>query len=79
MLIFRHLQGFFDGRNWIPHLIISYHNFRWIWVMFWGMGWVKYTTQLGCETSLLSQGVKKGAKTTGKYELQTFLEEKYFC
>lgn len=36
--------------------------------MFWGMGWVKSTTQLGCETSLLSQGVEKGAETTGKYE-----------
>ncbi len=23
--------------------------------------------------------VKRGAETTGKYELQTFLEEKYFC
>lgn len=47
--------------------------------MFWGTGWVKCTTQLGCETLLLSQGVEKGAETTGKYELQTFLEEKYFC
>ncbi len=36
--------------------------------MFWGTGWVKYTTQLRCETSLLSQGVEKGAETTGKYE-----------
>lgn len=28
-----------------------------------GMGWVKWTTQLGCETSLLSQGAMKGAET----------------
>lgn len=68
MLVFRHLQGFFDGRNRIPQLIISYHNFRRIWGMFWGMSWVKYITQLGCETSLLSQGIKKEAETKGKYE-----------
>lgn len=36
--------------------------------MFWVMDWVKYDTQSRCETSLLSQGVKKGAKTKGKYE-----------
>lgn len=36
--------------------------------MFWVMDWVKYDTQSWCETSLLSQGVKKGAKTKGKYE-----------
>ncbi len=36
--------------------------------MLWGKGWVKSTTQLGCETSLLSQGVERGAGTKGKYE-----------
>lgn len=36
--------------------------------MFWGMSWVKYITQLGCETSFLSQGIKKEAETKGKYE-----------
>lgn len=34
--------------------------------MFWVVDWVKYITQPGCETSLLSQGVKKGAKNKRK-------------
>lgn len=68
MLVDRHLQGFFMEEVGFRNLSISYRNFRWIWIMFWVMDWVKYAIQSRCETSLLSQGVKKGAKTKEKYE-----------